>query len=86
MDAKNRNSDSVGIYDNINNTAQTSMTNSKVLRNSDVDMAELEEISNEMNLCQKMFIGAFAVFTLLLYIFIIYISATWNKDRPNEYA
>lgn len=41
---------------------------------------------NELSLPQWILVGVLYVFFLLLVVFIIYISCTWNKDRTNEYT
>jgi len=40
----------------------------------------------ELSIVQWVMIGVMYVLFLLLAVFIIYISATWNKDRTNEYT
>eukprot|EP00351_Strombidinopsis_sp_SopsisLIS2011_P001877 CAMPEP_0116878434 /NCGR_PEP_ID=MMETSP0463-20121206/10193_1 /TAXON_ID=181622 /ORGANISM="Strombidinopsis sp, Strain SopsisLIS2011" /LENGTH=92 /DNA_ID=CAMNT_0004526669 /DNA_START=27 /DNA_END=305 /DNA_ORIENTATION=+ len=69
--------------DNINNTNSGALLGQ--IKSGKLD-EEIEEVSDVMNICQWIFTGALGIMTLLMYIFIIYISATWNKDRPNEYA
>jgi len=40
----------------------------------------------ELSIVQWVIIGILYTFLALLVVFIIYISATWNKDRTNEYT
>lgn len=40
----------------------------------------------DFTICQKIFVGILGLVLLYLVGFIIYISATWNKDRINEYS
>ena len=69
--------------DNINQTTSGALLGQ--MKSGKMDSEE-EEVSDVMNICQWVFTGVLAIMTLLMYIFIIYISATWNKERPNEYA
>ena len=41
---------------------------------------------SEMTILQYICVGVLEIIFLLLVVFIIYISATWNKDRTNEYT
>ena len=41
---------------------------------------------SEMSILQYICIGILYIVFALLVAFIIYISATWNKDRTNEYT
>ena len=41
---------------------------------------------SELSIAQMIMIGILYVILILLVSFIIYISATWNKDRTNEYT
>ena len=45
----------------------------------------MPEIS-ELSIVQWIFIAVLYIIFALLIAFIIYISATWNKDRTNEYT
>ena len=42
--------------------------------------------TSELNVCQWIVIGILWLILLYLASFIIYISATWDKDRTNEYT
>ena len=55
------------------------------------DLPEVEEDENcqvpeKLNICQWVIIGLLYLILAFLVGFIIYISATWNKDRTNEYT
>ena len=43
-------------------------------------------VPDKLNVCQWITIGILYAIALYLIVFIIYISATWNKDRTNEYT
>ena len=44
------------------------------------------EVPKKLNICQWITIGLLYLILAYLVIFIIYISATWSKDRTNEYT
>ena len=57
----------------------------------EIDQEEDEDkihhpVPEELNICQWICVVLLYLILFFLLGFIIYFSATWNKERPNEYA
>ena len=50
------------------------------------DVDQVLRVPDKLNVCQWIVVGTLYAIFLYLVVFIIYISATWNKDRTNEYT